>query len=142
MEEADALCDRIGIMVGGMLRCIGTPVHLKNKFGEGYHLSLALKNAPRFKVEGAVLEKYRQRLKDIDNLVQHNICKKASPITSWKGEHLRTYKLPKDGFKVSKAFEVLTDSVKQQHSILEWSLNQASLNEVFLSIVQQAETQP
>lgn len=31
MEEADALCSRIGIMAGGCLRCLGTQVHLKNK---------------------------------------------------------------------------------------------------------------
>lgn len=29
MEEADALCNRIGIMVAGSLDCIGTPQHLK-----------------------------------------------------------------------------------------------------------------
>ena len=31
MEEADALCNRIGIMAGGGLRCLGTQIHLKNK---------------------------------------------------------------------------------------------------------------
>ena len=41
MEEADALCDRIGIMANGKLRCLGTPLHLKNKFGQGYVLSAA-----------------------------------------------------------------------------------------------------
>ncbi len=42
MEEADALCGRIGIMVNGRLKCLGTPLHLKNKFGEGYVLSVSL----------------------------------------------------------------------------------------------------
>merc|ERR1711998_513420 len=32
MEEADALSTRIGIMAEGRLRCIGTQLHLKNKF--------------------------------------------------------------------------------------------------------------
>ena len=31
MEEADALCARIGIMAGGQLRCLGTQLHLKSK---------------------------------------------------------------------------------------------------------------
>lgn len=38
MEEADALCDRIGIMAKGQLRCIGSSQHLKNKFASGYIL--------------------------------------------------------------------------------------------------------
>jgi len=40
MEEADALCDRIGIMVMGRLRCVGTPQHLKSRYGDGYALEL------------------------------------------------------------------------------------------------------
>lgn len=41
MNEAQALCTRIGIMVGGRLRCIGSPQHLKNRFGN--HLELEVK---------------------------------------------------------------------------------------------------
>ncbi|KAG8371966.1 hypothetical protein BUALT_Bualt12G0017800 [Buddleja alternifolia] len=41
MNEAQALCTRIGIMVGGKLRCIGSPQHLKNRFGN--HLELEIK---------------------------------------------------------------------------------------------------
>ncbi|CAD7971689.1 unnamed protein product [Amoebophrya sp. A120] len=38
MEEADALCERIGIMCSGKLKCVGTPLHLKNKFGNVSYL--------------------------------------------------------------------------------------------------------
>ncbi|CAN1829239.1 ABC transporter A family member 1 [Linum perenne] len=41
MNEAQALCTRIGIMVGGRLRCLGTPQHLKTRFGN--HLELEVK---------------------------------------------------------------------------------------------------
>jgi len=40
MEEADALCTRIGIMVSGSLRCLGSSQHLKDKYGSTYSLSL------------------------------------------------------------------------------------------------------
>lgn len=40
MEEADILGDVIGIMAKGRLRCIGSSVRLKNKFGAGYELVL------------------------------------------------------------------------------------------------------
>jgi ABC-type multidrug transport system ATPase subunit len=42
MEEADTLCQRIGIMVNGRLSSIGTQAHLKAKHGEGYRLSITV----------------------------------------------------------------------------------------------------
>lgn len=41
MEEADVLGDRIAIMAKGRLRCIGTALHLKQRFGTGYTLVLS-----------------------------------------------------------------------------------------------------
>lgn len=43
MEEADALCSRVGIMVKGELRCLGSTQHLKNRYGAGYNLEIKLK---------------------------------------------------------------------------------------------------
>ena len=42
MEEAEALCARIGIMVGGRLRCLGSCQHLKGRFGQGYQCEFKL----------------------------------------------------------------------------------------------------
>ncbi|XP_035448265.1 cholesterol transporter ABCA5 isoform X1 [Spodoptera frugiperda] len=44
MEEADALCSRVGIMVKGGLRCIGSTQHLKNLYGAGYTLEMKIGN--------------------------------------------------------------------------------------------------
>lgn len=40
MEEADALADRIAVVVDGRLKCVGTPLNLKNTFGDGYRVSM------------------------------------------------------------------------------------------------------
>jgi ABC-type multidrug transport system ATPase subunit len=40
MEECEALCTRIGIMVGGRLRCLGSSQHLKSRFGSGYQIEV------------------------------------------------------------------------------------------------------
>ncbi|CAK4506217.1 unnamed protein product [Aphanomyces euteiches] len=42
MEECQALCSRIGILVSGRLTCIGTAQHLKQKFGRGFTLDIKL----------------------------------------------------------------------------------------------------
>ncbi|NXU17168.1 ABCA1 protein, partial [Pardalotus punctatus] len=36
MEECEALCTRMAIMVNGRFRCLGSVQHLKNRFGDGY----------------------------------------------------------------------------------------------------------
>ena len=40
MEECEALCSRLIIMVNGKICCIGSPQHLKNKFGKGYTVQI------------------------------------------------------------------------------------------------------
>lgn len=40
MEECEAVCDRLGIMVGGTLRCVGSSQHLKGRFGGGYSIEV------------------------------------------------------------------------------------------------------
>lgn len=40
MDEADVLGDRIAIMAGGKLQCVGTPYFLKKHYGIGYKLSI------------------------------------------------------------------------------------------------------
>mmetsp|Transcript_38849 Transcript_38849/g.85269 ORF Transcript_38849/g.85269 Transcript_38849/m.85269 type:complete len:2010 (+) Transcript_38849:258-6287(+) len=43
MEECEALCPRIGIMAGGMLRCLGSAQRLKSKFGQGFQVEAKVK---------------------------------------------------------------------------------------------------
>ena len=42
MEECEALCDRLAIMVNGQFQCFGGPQHLKNKFGQGFNILVKL----------------------------------------------------------------------------------------------------
>jgi ATP-binding cassette, subfamily A (ABC1), member 3 len=50
MEEAEALCTRIGIMVNGSLRCLGSGQHLKQRFGDGYEVDVKLNFASLLKL--------------------------------------------------------------------------------------------
>ncbi len=42
MEECEALCSRIGIMVNGRFCCMGSPQHLRSKYGQGYTVTISL----------------------------------------------------------------------------------------------------
>lgn len=45
MEECEALCGRVGIMVDGRLVCLGTAHRLKARFGGGYSVTLRARSA-------------------------------------------------------------------------------------------------
>jgi len=45
MEEAEALCDRLAIQVRGQLRCLGSPMHIKERYSSGYQLDLFAKHS-------------------------------------------------------------------------------------------------
>jgi ABC-type multidrug transport system ATPase subunit len=43
MIECEQLCDRLTILVRGNARCLGSPEHLKNKYGMNYRVRLTLR---------------------------------------------------------------------------------------------------
>lgn len=58
MEECEALCTRLAVMVNGQLKCLGSPQHLKSKFGSGYTL------LAKVRLESEVEETQLQLFKD------------------------------------------------------------------------------
>lgn len=46
MEECEALCTRLAIMVNGEFKCLGSTQHLKNKFSKGFTLSIKVQKVP------------------------------------------------------------------------------------------------
>ncbi|GAB0097260.1 ATP-binding cassette sub-family A member 3 [Sergentomyia squamirostris] len=54
MEECEALCSRLAIMVNGEFKCIGSTQHLKNKFSKGYVLVIQLKRDMEERLRNAV----------------------------------------------------------------------------------------
>lgn len=43
MEEAEALCTKMGIMVAGKFKCFGSSQHIKSKYGTGYEIEIKIK---------------------------------------------------------------------------------------------------
>eukprot|EP00126_Sphaerothecum_destruens_P010030 Sdes_comp20661_c0_seq1m15977 len=138
MEEAEALCNRIGIMVDGRLQCLGSPQHLKLKFGNGYHLEIRTKEDQRrstktesvsdlLAVEGYQLE--------LCTFVESHF-RDAILLEHRKGQLHYEVKLAKEGeagycSNFSDVFELL-ESVKEKYCIEDYSVSQTSLEQIFL----------
>ena len=44
MEEAEALCSKMGIMVGGEFNCFGSSQYIKDKYGTGYEIEIKIRS--------------------------------------------------------------------------------------------------
>eukprot|EP00245_Coleochaete_scutata_P002052 TRINITY_DN12630_c0_g3_i1.p1 TRINITY_DN12630_c0_g3~~TRINITY_DN12630_c0_g3_i1.p1 ORF type:complete len:174 (+),score=27.45 TRINITY_DN12630_c0_g3_i1:81-524(+) len=138
MEEADALCSRIGIMVDGRLKCLGSPLHLKNRFGLGFVLTLVMESVSEEQqgtpVRGSQPEASPPSPSDaapVDTFVLSNIARGGRLVrTSGK---TRKYQLKE--FDISSLFQLLeSKTVKQRYGIREWQLEQAALEDVWLRV--------
>lgn len=56
MAECDVLCSRLAIMVNGQFKCLGTPQHLKHRYGTGYYLKLRLEDEESIQIASNVMQ--------------------------------------------------------------------------------------
>ncbi|CAI9593709.1 unnamed protein product, partial [Staurois parvus] len=122
MEEAEAVCDRVAIMVSGKLRCIGSIQHLKSKFGKGYLLEIKLKDTQQV------------------NVIHQEVLRlfpKAAKQDRFSS--LLVYKIPMDNVQsLSQAFLHL-ENAKQTYHFEEYSFSQSTLEQVFLELAKEQE---
>ena len=123
MSECEALCTRIGIMKEGHLQCIGSPQHLKSKYGKGYVMKFYL--SPSQETE-ELLDEIKRRLPGARLTNSHQ---------SLLEFHLE------EGFKLSETLaQMLRIRSDYEHLVKEFSIGQTTLDDVFLKIV--AEDSP
>jgi ABC-type multidrug transport system ATPase subunit len=115
MEEAAALCDRLGIFVDGQLVCIGAPKELTARYG-GY-LVFTATTAPGGE---AAVEELVRRLSP------------SAKLTYAVGG-TRKYELSTSEVSLSTVFGEMEQAVKKgQLNILDWGVANATLEEVFI----------
>lgn len=125
MEEAEAVCDRVAIMVSGRLRCIGTVQHLKSKYGKGYFLEIKLKDW----IEDLEVDRLQREVQ----CIFPNASRQESFST------ILAYKIPKEDVQsLSQSFSKLEEA-KHTFAIEEYSFSQATLEQVFVELTKEQE---
>ncbi|XP_065332523.1 phospholipid-transporting ATPase ABCA1-like [Cloeon dipterum] len=134
MDECEALCSRLAIMVAGKLVCLGPISHLKSKFGQGYSLVVKVKNAS--------LANESESVKGTQILdLKFEIETKFSPC-ELVDEHQTfiCYRIMGSDRKWSELFKAI-ESIKNSHSIMEdYTLSETTLEQVFLSFARQRDS--
>jgi len=119
MEEADVLGDQIAIMVSGKLKCIGSALHLKSKFGTGYKIRIVTPIEKRIETKQFV----------------------AGLLPSAKLEDEAagslTYTLPNEAQKLIPAFFAEIEH-HEGTLINDWGISQTTLEDVFLHLTRNA----
>uniref|UniRef100_H2YX26 ABC transporter domain-containing protein n=1 Tax=Ciona savignyi TaxID=51511 RepID=H2YX26_CIOSA len=113
MEECEALCSRLAIMVNGSFKCIGSPQHLKNRYGEGYTITVKVSDGT-------------ENLENVQAFIQE-----AFPNCVVKESHssMIMYQVPLEDMNLSFLFDEMERN-KSRLSIEDYSVNQTTLDEV------------
>lgn len=131
MEECEALCDRLAIMQGGRLLCIGTPSHLRSRFGQRYQLDVSLGQLEGRDEEDAVaaeVERFSTFLR--------SRCPNAECVET-VGWHMR-WVVPKDDQSLASLFRLIEQAKEELH-VRDYAVSEASLESVFVRLQKESE---
>ena len=119
MEEADVLCDRIGVMAEGEMQAVGYPYELKRRFGRGYTLNIMVKtDTPN---RDQLVEQFVMELFPTAKLLNN-------PISG-----LSKFEVSRKEVVVSQVFHTIEKN-KESLGILSWALMETTMEEVFMKL--------
>jgi len=121
MDECEALCARIGIMVNGMLVCLGSAAHLKERHGSGYQFEVT------FKAESIPRESFEKTQTFLHGLFGENV----SLVNGAPGAVRLCFALPRT-IPVSRIFE-LVEASREDLAVAEYSISESTLDQIFVS---------
>ncbi|KFB48612.1 AGAP006380-PA-like protein [Anopheles sinensis] len=120
MEECEALCTRLAIMVNGEFKCLGSTQHLKNKFSKGFLLTV--------KVARGEPEAQQKRVEGVKDFVMSRF---PGAVLKEEYEDSLSFHIPVTDLKWSQMFGLMEGS-KRTLEIEDYALGQTSLEQVFL----------
>ena len=123
MEECEALCNRIGIMVNGQLKAIGSLQHLKSRHGRFWQVFVQVKEDVSNASNAATIS-------ELETLFKENL----HPETKILESHLNSsvWSIPNEGLKLANAFRLL-EANKEKLNIVEYSVTQCGLEQIFIN---------
>ncbi|XP_023309746.1 ATP-binding cassette sub-family A member 3-like [Anoplophora glabripennis] len=128
MEECEALCTRLAIMVNGQFKCLGSSQHLKSKFAKGYQLIIKLKKSTEALSYG-----------DSGPIEMFITSQFPTAILKEKHEEMLFYYIKDLSIPLSQMFGILERAKKGDYNLEDYSLGQSSLEQVFLTFSKQQE---
>ncbi|KAL4559227.1 hypothetical protein LXL04_031362 [Taraxacum kok-saghyz] len=120
MEEAEHLCDRLGIFVDGSLQCVGNPKELKGRYGGSYVFTMTTSS---------------NHEADVENLAK-GLSPDAKKIYEISGT--QKFELPKEDIKIADVFRAV-ENAKSRFAVQAWGLADTTLEDVFIKVAREAQ---
>ncbi|XP_043771460.1 phospholipid-transporting ATPase ABCA3-like [Cervus elaphus] len=118
MEECEALCTRLAIMVKGQFRCLGSPRHLKNKFGNIYTLTAKIN-----------IDDNEDKLEEFKEFIEINF---PGNIINQDHQGIIGYYIPSKGICWGKVFRIMEEA-KTLFNLVDYFISQITLEQIFLT---------
>ncbi len=128
MEECEVLCDMIGIMVNGVFVCMGSPQHLKSRYGNEYVVSIDKKSLETAGLQEAVEQHFPHLVHAEDRHSTFSFNVKLSDTS-----------LSEVFDNVETLVETHVRKGEKESLVLPYTISQITLNEVFLKFVEKQE---
>ena len=146
MEEADVLADNITIIAKGRLRCFGSSLRLKTKFGTGYRIATSVVPSATSTNELAKLASMgrsasHDELSSRSEAVQAFFSRNLGIAPSEVGRVYTTFTVPRAMEATLGAFLQMLQDNKRALGITDIQMSQTTLEQVFLRIARDAERQ-
>ncbi|KAB1216661.1 ABC transporter A family member 7 [Morella rubra] len=120
MEEAEVLCDRLGIFVDGSLQCIGNPKELKARYGGSYVFTMTTSS---------------DHEQDVEIMVRH-LSPQANKIYHISGT--QKFEVPKHEIRIADVFRAV-ENAKSRFTVFAWGLADTTLEDVFIKVARGAQ---
>lgn len=128
MEECEALCTRLAIMVNGRFKCLGSKQHLKTKFGRGYTVVVKVRSTGGL---ATVPEK-------VTRLVEYFTVTFPGSTLKDRHEGLVHFHVHTIGATWANIFGTM-ERIKVDFDIEDYSVSQTTLEQVFVSFARVQE---
>ncbi|KAL6970758.1 ATP-binding cassette sub- A member 2 [Sarracenia purpurea var. burkii] len=126
MEEADILGDRIGIVAKGTLRCIGTSIRLKSKFGSGLITNVSFS------------ETTTDAAKSCHEALKNFFKQNLGVVPKEETKYFQSYVIPNNKESLLTNFFAELQAREREFGIADIQLGLTTLEEVFLNVAKKA----
>ena len=145
MEECEALCTKLGIMVNGQFECLGNIQNLKSKYGQGYTLVIKCKLSVNSENPLVELEGIIQRMESfVQTHIPNSVLKDKQEQTLFYQIYLNEASDVNNNMNFLSLAQIFTliESNKDNLSIETYSLSQTTLEQIFIAFARkQNQTQ-
>ncbi|XP_059179605.1 phospholipid-transporting ATPase ABCA3-like [Physella acuta] len=126
MDECEALCTSLAIMVNGKFNCLGSPENLKEKFGKNYTITVQLPHEQ----DG--------QLSDTQEVIEYVLAKLQKATVFDEHAGYVVFQVPQSSISLGGLFSFMEHN-KEKLKVSSYFIQKTNLEQVFLAVTKQQE---